>query len=57
MLPRVTEGVRLAAPLVLAGGPDSREILRVTLGADAVHTVTAYRREKKTEKIDKPPMP
>jgi hypothetical protein len=34
----------------LAGAPDAPQLLRITLGADTVHTVTAFRREK----VDKP---
>jgi hypothetical protein len=48
--PRGSEGIRLAAPLVLAEGPETPELLRVTLGADTVHTVTAFRRAKKPDK-------
>ena len=47
--PRGSEGIRLAAPLVPAGGLEAPQLLRVTLGADTVHTVTAFRREKKPD--------
>jgi outer membrane protein assembly factor BamB len=52
--PRGSEGIRLAAPLVLAGGPETPQLLRVTLGADTVHTVTAFRRAKKPDKPGEP---
>jgi outer membrane protein assembly factor BamB len=37
-------GSRLAAPLVLTGPAEAPQLLRVTLGADDVHTVTAFQR-------------
>ena len=44
--PKAGEGTKLAAPLVLAGTTDAPQLLRVTIGPDALYTLTSFRRDK-----------
>jgi hypothetical protein len=37
-------GTRIAAPFVPAGSPEAPMFLRITLAADALHTVMAFER-------------
>jgi outer membrane protein assembly factor BamB len=41
----LTPGSRLAAPVILTGPVEAPYLLRATLGADDVHTVTAFQRQ------------
>jgi outer membrane protein assembly factor BamB len=43
--PAATEGVSMVPPVVLAGPPDKPQLIRVTMGADQVQTVTSYKRK------------
>jgi outer membrane protein assembly factor BamB len=42
-------GTALKAPLLLAGPPNAQMLLKVTVGPDAVHTVTAFERDKRID--------